>query len=311
MTHLIYKNASTLIMVVAMAVAMTCAVQLSAQDDKKEADTKAQPKAETKKDAAKDDAKTDDAKKDDAKDDAKKDDPKDPPKESPYKTLKEKISYIVGLNIGNLLKNQNVEPSEIDTKIILQGVEDACAGEETKLNALQRQTALLEYRKFLDGKGKKAEEEAKKKLAAENAKKGAEYLEKIKKDKKDKIKSTDSGILYEVLVEGKGKSPKPTDTVVAHYVGTHIDGREFDSSRKREEPYTFRLNRMIPGWIEALQLMKEGGRWKIYLPSKVAYGEDGSPPAIGPNETLVFDVELIEVKGTLGSDTGDSKEDKK
>ncbi len=344
MTHWLYKNLMVIIVAAAMIGAYIPGDQILAQDEKKppteakadadsakkaseteaKPDTKADAKADDpKKTDTKTDSKADDPKKTDTKTDTKADDPKKPDtktdtkaddpkkpedKPSPYKTLKEKISYIVGVNVGNLLKTLNVDPAEIDTAIILQGIKDALAGEDDKLNALERQTALLEYRKLLDEKAKKALADAKKKLAEENAKKGLAFLEDIKKKKKDAIKSTKNGVLYEVVKAGKGKvSPKPRDTVTAHYVGTHIDGREFDSSRKKNEPYTFRLEQMIPGWIEALQLMKEGDRWTLYIPGKLGYGEKGSSPAIGPNEVLIFDVELIKVTPAGSAGSSDSE----
>ena len=115
------------------------------------------------------------------------------------------------------------------------------------------------------------------------------------------IVTTDSGLQYEVIEAGSGRSPSETDQVKVHYQGTLIDGTVFDSSYERGEPVTFPVNRVIPGWTEALQLMKEGAKWKLYIPSELAYGETGppargpEPPVIGPNATLIFDVELLEV----------------
>src|SRR5690606_17261370 len=109
------------------------------------------------------------------------------------------------------------------------------------------------------------------------------------------VKTLPSGLQYKVVKEGGGKSPKATDTVSVHYRGTLIDGTEFDSSIKRGEPAEFPVNRVIPGWTEALQLMKEGAKWMLYIPSHLAYGERGAGGAIGPNETLIFEVELLKV----------------
>ena len=114
---------------------------------------------------------------------------------------------------------------------------------------------------------------------------------------KEGVKTTASGLQYKITKEGEGKSPKATDTVVVHYRGTLLDGTEFDSSIKRGEPATFPLNRVIPGWTEGLQLLKEGGKATLYIPSKLAYGERGTPGGpIGPNEALIFEVELIKIK---------------
>ena len=113
---------------------------------------------------------------------------------------------------------------------------------------------------------------------------------------KDGVKTTASGLQYKITKEGAGKSPKATDTVVVHYAGKLLDGTEFDSSIKRGEPATFPLNRVIPGWTEGLQLLKEGGKATLYIPSKLAYGERGAGGKIGPNETLIFEVELIKIQ---------------
>ena len=113
---------------------------------------------------------------------------------------------------------------------------------------------------------------------------------------KEGVKTTASGLQYKSLKEGTGPSPKATDTVLVHYRGTLLDGTEFDSSYKRNEPIEFPLNRVIPGWTEGVQLMKEGGKMQLFIPSKLAYGTRGAPGAIGPNETLIFEIELLKVR---------------
>ena len=130
--------------------------------------------------------------------------------------------------------------------------------------------------------------------AIRNIVKGKEYL--AENGKRKEVKTTASGLQYEVLKEGTGASPKATSTVEVHYKGTLIDGTEFDSSYKRGQTISFPLNRVIPGWTEGLQLMKEGGKGRLVIPSNLAYGAAGAPPVIGPNETLVFEIELIKVK---------------
>lgn len=127
----------------------------------------------------------------------------------------------------------------------------------------------------------------------ENKAAGATFL--AENGKKPSIKTTASGLQYEVLTEGKGKKPTATDNVTVHYKGTTIDGKEFDSSYGRGEPATFPLNGVIPGWTEGVQLMPEGSKYKFYIPSNLAYGEQGAGGSIGPNETLIFEVELIKI----------------
>ncbi len=124
--------------------------------------------------------------------------------------------------------------------------------------------------------------------------KGKQYLEA--NGKKEGVTTTKSGLQIETLVEGKGKSPAATDIVLVHYRGTLIDGKEFDSSYARNEPIEFPLNRVIPGWTEGVQLMKEGGKARLVIPSELAYGKRGAPGAIGPDETLIFEIELLKVR---------------
>jgi len=123
---------------------------------------------------------------------------------------------------------------------------------------------------------------------------GAEFL--ANNAEKPGVTVTDSGLQYEVLKSGKGRSPQRTDRVTVHYRGTLVDGREFDSSYKRGKPATFQLNRVIPGWTEGLQLMKEGDKWRLFIPSNLGYGQRGAGGMIGPNETLIFEVELLKVQ---------------
>lgn len=130
--------------------------------------------------------------------------------------------------------------------------------------------------------------------ASDNAAKGEAFL--AENGKKEGVNVLPSGLQYKMEREGTGSSPKATDTVEVHYRGTLLDGTEFDSSYKRGQSISFPLNRVIPGWTEGLQLLKEGGKAILYIPSKLAYGKNGAPGAIGPNETLIFEVELLQVK---------------
>jgi FKBP-type peptidyl-prolyl cis-trans isomerase FklB len=132
------------------------------------------------------------------------------------------------------------------------------------------------------------------KAAEENLREGQAFLSE--NAQKDGVKTTESGLQYEVIEKGSGKTPTPESTVTVHYRGTLIDGTEFDSSLRRGEPATFPVNGVIAGWTEALQLMSEGAKYKLYIPADLAYGERGAGQAIGPNETLIFDVELLSVE---------------
>ena len=135
-------------------------------------------------------------------------------------------------------------------------------------------------------------------VCATRAETPTEKAEKFLMENKDKegVKTLPSGLQYKVIKDGEGATPKLTDTVVTHYRGTLLDGSEFDSSYKRKEPATFPVSGVIKGWTEALQLMKEGAKWTLYVPANLAYGARGFPPVIGPNETLIFEIELLKVK---------------
>jgi len=208
-------------------------------------------------------------------------------KKPELKTLQDKVSYGIGMNLGRDFKQQGVE---IDPKILARGIQDALAGGETLLTEEQVREAFEAFQKELMAKQEaKAKEDADKNKAA-----GVAFL--AENGKKEGIKTTASGLQYKVLTEGTGKSPTATDTVTVNYRGTLTDGTEFDSSYKRNQPATFQVGGVIPGWTEALQLMKEGGKYQLYIPSELAYGERGAPPVIGPNATLVFEVELVKVQ---------------
>ena len=166
---------------------------------------------------------------------------------------------------------------------------DALAGKTALTDAELRET-LNTFRKEMMTKM-----EAKQKTDGEkNVKDGEAFL--AANAKKEGVKTLPSGLQYKVIKSGAGKSPKATDTVKVHYHGTLIDGTVFDSSVERKEPATFPVNGVIPGWIEGLQLMKEGDKWQLFIPAKLAYGERGAGQDIGPNSALIFEVELLEVK---------------
>ncbi len=192
----------------------------------------------------------------------------------------QKISYALGLGIGQQLKSMNIENFSVSE--FARSIEDVMSGKETEMSAKDAQILLNEYFQ------KKQEEEAKANIAE-----GKAFLEE--NGKREGVVTTKSGLQYEVLTEGTGNSPKATDKVRCHYEGRLIDGTVFDSSYQRNEPADFGLNQVIAGWTEGVQLMKEGAKYRFYIPYLLGYGEHGAGASIPPYATLVFDVELIKV----------------
>ena len=192
----------------------------------------------------------------------------------------EKISYALGLGIGQQLKSMNIE--NFDIKEFARSIEDVMTGRDTDMTAREAQVMLSEYFQ------KKEKEQAE-----ENIAKGKAYLEE--NGKREGVITTKSGLQYEVLTEGTGKSPMATDKVRCHYEGRLTDGSVFDSSYQRGEPADFGLNQVIAGWTEGVQLMKEGAKYRFHIPYLLGYGERGAGASIPPYATLVFDVELIKV----------------
>lgn len=191
-----------------------------------------------------------------------------------------KISYALGLGIGQQLKNMNIDDFCIDD--FAQSIKDVMTGAPTAISSKEAQTMLNEYFQ------KKQKEESEKAIAA-----GKVFLEE--NAKKEGVTVTKSGLQYEILTEGTGKSPKATDKVRCHYEGRLLDGTVFDSSYQRGEPADFGLNQVITGWTEGVQLMKEGAKFRFYIPYLLAYGERGAGSSIPPYSTLIFDVELLKV----------------
>jgi FKBP-type peptidyl-prolyl cis-trans isomerase FklB len=202
------------------------------------------------------------------------------------KDQKDKASYSIGYDIGDSFKKQKIE---LNLDGLISGLKDALAGKDAALPKEEREKVLQAFQKEMMEKQMTASKEA----ASKNAAEGAKFLEENKK--KEGVKTTASGLQYKVIKEGSGPSPKETDTVVTNYRGTLIDGTEFDSSYKRNEPATFQVNRVIKGWIEALQLMKPGAKYQLFIPAALAYGERGAGQTIGPNATLLFEVELLSI----------------
>jgi len=200
-----------------------------------------------------------------------------------FKSQKEKMSYIIGMDIGNNLKRQSID---IEPASLAKGIKDALAGGKPLLTEQEIQETMGIFQKDMMAKQQE--------MGNKNKKEGEAFLNENKK--KEGVKTLPSGLQYRVIKEGTGKKPKLADSVTAHYRGTLIDGTEFDSSYKRGQPASFSVSRVIPGWTEALQLMGEGAKWQLFIPSNLAYGEQGAGAVIGPNATLIFEVELISVQ---------------
>jgi FKBP-type peptidyl-prolyl cis-trans isomerase FklB len=198
------------------------------------------------------------------------------------KDQKEKVSYSIGMQIGFNLARQKVD---INPDILATGIKDAIAG-KPQLTPDQVKDIMAQFEKDM--------EQQQKERGEKNKTEGAKFLEENKK--KPGVKTTASGLQYKVEKEGTGAQPKATDMVTVNYRGTLIDGTEFDSSYKRGQPATFPVNGVIKGWTEALQLMKQGSKYQLFIPANLAYGERAMGPDIGPNATLTFEVELVDVK---------------
>ncbi len=202
------------------------------------------------------------------------------------KTPKDKLSYIIGVQIGNDLKSQSID---VDPTMVSKGLQDVTLGNKLAISEQEGKDIIAAFQK--DRAAKMTEE--RKKAGEKNKQEGSAFLAENKK--KEGVKTLPSGLQYKVLKEGTGRTPKATDTVVTQYKGTLVNGTEFDSSYRRNEPATFPVSGVIKGWTEALQLMKEGSKWQIVVPPELAYGEQGAGP-IGPNSTLIFEIELVSIK---------------
>jgi FKBP-type peptidyl-prolyl cis-trans isomerase FklB len=199
-----------------------------------------------------------------------------------FTNLKDKISYIIGRDMAANFQKQGIE---IEAEAFIQGMKEAMEGKPSALSQAEVQQAMMALQQSIgqkqQGKG------------ADNKKAGEEFLAQNKN--KEGVQTLPSGLQYQILQPGKGKSPAKTDKVTTHYHGTLIDGTVFDSSYERGQPATFPVNGVIAGWTEALQLMQEGAKWRLFIPSDLAYGVRGAGSDIGPDSALIFDVELISV----------------
>lgn len=200
--------------------------------------------------------------------------------------FEEKVSYSIGLDLGRRLRRDEVK---VDLGAVIAGLRDALTGAEPTLSDEEIVAVMgrFEEQMQLKAEAKMAQS------ANDNLARGEAFLKE--NASKDGIQTTDSGLQYRVIEEGSGASPSARDTVSCHYEGTLISGEVFDSSYKRGEPAAFPVNRVIAGWTEALQMMKVGAKWEVFLPADIAYGASGAGGAIGPNETLIFQIELLDI----------------
>ncbi|MDE6121563.1 MAG: FKBP-type peptidyl-prolyl cis-trans isomerase [Muribaculaceae bacterium] len=201
----------------------------------------------------------------------------------------ERLSYALGLSMGQNFRASGIE--SINVQDFADGVAAVFYGEAPKMSYDE---AKKEIQVFFEGLQAK-QEAAARAMAEVNEKAGQEFL--TENGKRVEVKTTSSGLQYEVIEEGTGAQPSANDQVKVHYTGKLIDGTVFDSSVERGEPATFGVTQVIPGWVEALQMMKAGAKWRLFIPSALAYGPNGAGGVIGPNQTLIFDVELLEVIG--------------
>ncbi|MEW6660056.1 MAG: FKBP-type peptidyl-prolyl cis-trans isomerase [Thermodesulfobacteriota bacterium] len=203
------------------------------------------------------------------------------------KTGKDKISYGIGVGTAKNLKRQGIE---VNTDAVVKGLQDELGGAKLLMTDAELQATMGQFQQELRQKLI----DAKKKEAADNEKEGAAFLAQNKKEKG--VVTRPSGLQYKIITAAKGKKPKETDTVEVNYKGTLINGTEFDSSYKRGQPATLKVKEIITGWREALTLMPVGSKWQLFVPPQLAYGERGAGGEIGPNATLIFEVELLAIK---------------
>jgi len=192
------------------------------------------------------------------------------------KNQKEKVSYIIGTDIGGNLKRQLID---VDPNTLARGIQDGLSGAKPLLSKEEIQETMVAFQK---------------EMAEKQKRRGEVFLSENKK--KEGVKTLPSGLQYKVITAGTGKKPKLNDTITVNYRGTLIDGTEFDSSFRHGQPATFSVSGVIPGWTEALPLMQEGAKWQLFIPPNLAYGDRGAGGVIGPNATLIFEIELISVQ---------------
>jgi len=209
------------------------------------------------------------------------------PQSTTLSTAKEKQSYAIGMNLGENLKNQAVD---VDPNLLVRGLKDTLTGGKVLLTTEEEHATLMELQANL----RKAQMEKMQKAGEKNKKEGEAFLTANKT--KPGVVTLPSGLQYKILQAGTGPKPTATDSVSCNYRGTLIDGTEFDSSYKRGQPTTFPVSGVIKGWTEALQLMPVGSKWQLFVPASLAYGDRAASALIGPDATLIFDVELISIQ---------------
>ncbi len=218
-------------------------------------------------------------------------------------TRKQKFSYALGMNIGNGLGNNLKKQSvEVDWNLVAQGLKDSVAGGKTRLTQEEAQAVLTEVQNEV----RKEQQEKMQEASAKNKTEGDAFLAANKS--KEGVVTLPDGLQYKILNAGTGPKPTASDSVVCNYRGTLVNGTEFDSSYKRGQPATFGVGQVIKGWTEALQLMPVGSKWQLFIPSSLAYGERGAGADIGPNATLIFEVELLSIQEKAKDEK--NKEDK-
>ena len=207
--------------------------------------------------------------------------------EARLKNQRDKVSYSIGMEIGRNFKRQG---ADVNPELLAKGFQDAFSDQKALLTDAEIQEVLTNFQKEMAAK----QQEMVKKMGEKNKTEGEVFLAENKK--KEGVITLPSGLQYKVVKAGAGKKPKATDTVTVHYQGTLTDGKEFDSSYRRGQPVTFPVNGVIPGWTEVLQLMEEGAKWQVFIPTNLAYGDRGAGRDIGPHAALIFEIELISIQ---------------
>ena len=203
------------------------------------------------------------------------------------RTEKEKTSYVIGAQMGADMRHYGME---VDPDVVARGFRDAYSGGKLLLSDQQMSETITSVDRIIAAKSAATMKQE----AQRNRQEGEAFL--AQNAKRDGVRTLPSRLQYRVMKTGTGRTPRLTDTVVVNYRGTFVDGTEFDSSYRRGQPFAFQVNSVIKGWVEALQLMSVGAKWQLFVPPRLAYGEQGGPPAIGPNATLIYEVELLSIK---------------